>query len=106
MKQVQDAAKLLARRYDQSSLRTAAHMSMIGNERQQGLMYTQKVVNQHLTNNEWAQTYSFLKGKTDLQVGQGIYRTFKLRSEFVVLFLCHECLRHDTNLKPKYHYCL
>ena len=68
MKQVQDSAKLLARRYDQSSLRTAAHISMIGNERQHGLMYTQRVVTQHLTQNEWAEAYSFLNSKKDLQV--------------------------------------
>ncbi|XP_053399556.1 gem-associated protein 5-like [Mercenaria mercenaria] len=68
MKQVQDAAKLLARRYDQSSLRTAAHISMIGNDKQQGLMYTQKVVHQHLLQQEWKKTYEFLRNKKDLQV--------------------------------------
>ena len=68
MKQVQDAAKLLARRYDQSSLRTAAHISMIGNDKQQGLMYTQKVVHQHILQHEWKDTYEFLKDKKDLQV--------------------------------------
>jgi len=68
MKQVQDAAKLLARRYDQSSLRTAAHISMIGNDKQQGLMYTQRVVQQHLLQYEWSEAYGFLKSKKDLQV--------------------------------------
>ncbi|KAL4230770.1 Gem-associated protein 5 [Mactra antiquata] len=68
MKQVQDAAKLLARRYDQSNLRAAAHISMIGNDKQQGLMYTQKVVQQHLLQHEWKDTYDFLKEKKDLQV--------------------------------------
>lgn len=68
MKQVQDAAKLLARRYDQSSLRTAAHISMIGNDKQQGLMYTQKVVQQHLLQHEWSEAYEFLRCKKDLQV--------------------------------------
>ena len=68
MKQVQDAAKLLARRYDQSSLKTAAHISMIANDKQQGLMYTQKVVQQHLLQNEWKDTYSYLKEQKGLQV--------------------------------------
>jgi hypothetical protein len=68
MKQVQDAAKLLARRYDQSSLRTAAHISMIGNDKQQGLMYTQKVVHQQILQHEWKDTYKFLREKKDLQV--------------------------------------
>lgn len=68
MKQVQDAAKLLARRYDQSSLRTASHISMIGNDKQQGLMYTQRVVQQHLLQYEWKEAYSFLKSQKDLQV--------------------------------------
>ena len=68
MKQVQDAAKLLARRYDQTSLRTAAHISMIANDKQQGLMYSQRVVQQHLLQHEWRETYSFLHGKKDLQV--------------------------------------
>ena len=68
MKQVQDAAKLLARRYDQSSLKTAAHISMIANDKQQGLMYTQKVVQQHLLQNEWKDTYSYLREQKGLQV--------------------------------------
>ena len=68
MKQVQDAAKLLARRYDQSSLKTAAHISMIANDKQQGLMYTQKVVQQHLLQYEWKDTYSYLKEQKGLQV--------------------------------------
>ncbi|KAH3858161.1 hypothetical protein DPMN_100781 [Dreissena polymorpha] len=72
MRQVQDAAKLLARRYDQSSLRTAAHISMIANDKQQGLMYTQRVVQQHLLQNEWGQAYQFLEKNKEWQVRMGV----------------------------------
>jgi hypothetical protein len=37
MRQVQDAANLLARRYNQSSLRTSSHVCLIAKDKQQGL---------------------------------------------------------------------
>ncbi|KAL3879661.1 hypothetical protein ACJMK2_031948, partial [Sinanodonta woodiana] len=70
MKQVQDAAKLLARRYDQSSMKTAAQISLIANEKQHGLMYAQKLVSQHLLKYEWKEAYSYLSDQKGLKVLQ------------------------------------
>ncbi|KAK3580429.1 hypothetical protein CHS0354_035471 [Potamilus streckersoni] len=84
MKQVQDAAKLLARRYDQSSLKTAAQISLIANEKQHGLMYAQKVVSQHLLKHEWKEAYSYLTDQKGLQV-------------FVVISSIHEILVKEIN---------
>ncbi|CAG2198260.1 GEMIN5 [Mytilus edulis] len=67
MRQVQDAANLLARRYNQPSLRTASHVCMIAKDKQQGLVYAQKVVQQYLIQNQWKEAYSFLKEDKHLQ---------------------------------------
>ncbi|XP_076070667.1 gem-associated protein 5-like isoform X2 [Mytilus galloprovincialis] len=68
MRQVQDAANLLARRYNQPSLRTASHVCMIAKDKQQGLVYAQKVVQQYLIQNQWKEAYSFLKEDKHLQL--------------------------------------
>ncbi|KAJ8298184.1 hypothetical protein KUTeg_024715 [Tegillarca granosa] len=67
MKQVQDAALLLARRYNQSSLQTAARISLIANEKQQALVYGQKVIQNNLLQSDWNEAYKFLKGQKNLQ---------------------------------------
>ncbi|ESO89427.1 hypothetical protein LOTGIDRAFT_165023 [Lottia gigantea] len=60
MKKIQDAAKVIVRRCDQSSLKTAAHMTLIANEKQQGMLYAQRVVNQSLLQFDWHDAYKFL----------------------------------------------
>ena len=70
MRQVQDAAKLLARRYDQSSLRTAAQISLVANERQAGVMYTHRLVQQHLARYQWRDAYNAVQTQKELQVCQ------------------------------------
>lgn len=70
MRQVQDAAKMLARRYDQSNLKAAAEVSLIANDRKQGLLYAQRVVSQYLLQCQWTSAYSFLRHQTGLQVGR------------------------------------
>ncbi|XP_055958734.1 gem-associated protein 5 isoform X1 [Patella vulgata] len=60
MKKIQDAAKVLIRRSDQSSLKTAAHMTLLANEKQQGMLYAQRVVNQCLSQYTWQDAYKFL----------------------------------------------
>ena len=68
MKQVQDAALLLARRYNQSSTKTASHICLLASEKQQGLLYAHKVTTQYMANSEWKEAYSFLKEQKCLQV--------------------------------------
>jgi hypothetical protein len=68
MRQVQDAANLLARRYNQSSLRTSSHVCLIAKDKQQGLVYAQKVVQQYLLQYQWKEAYSFLREDKHLQV--------------------------------------
>ncbi|OWF45310.1 gem-associated protein 5-like [Mizuhopecten yessoensis] len=67
MKQVQDAALLLARRYNQSSLRTASHICLVAGEKQQGLLYAYKVAQQYSLQSEWKEAYSFLKEQKPFQ---------------------------------------
>ncbi|XP_060078827.1 uncharacterized protein LOC132558299 [Ylistrum balloti] len=67
MKQVQDAALLLARRYNQSSLRTASHICLVAGEKQQGLLYAYKVAQQYSLQSEWKEAYTFLKEQKPFQ---------------------------------------
>ncbi|XP_033742288.1 uncharacterized protein LOC117328824 isoform X2 [Pecten maximus] len=67
MKQVQDAALLLARRYNQSSLRTASHICLVAGEKQQGLLYAYKVAQQYCLQSEWKEAYTFLKEQKPFQ---------------------------------------
>ncbi|XP_041357872.1 gem-associated protein 5-like [Gigantopelta aegis] len=68
MKNVLDAAKLLSRRSDQPTLKTATHMTLLANEKQQGFHYAQKVVHQHMVKNEWKEAYRFLRENEVLKV--------------------------------------
>ncbi|XP_069129450.1 gem-associated protein 5-like isoform X2 [Argopecten irradians] len=67
MKQVQDAALLLARRYNQSSLRTASHICLVAGEKQQGLLYAYKVAQQYSLQSEWKEAYAFLREQKPFQ---------------------------------------
>lgn len=70
MQQVQNAAVLLARRYNcTTSLQTAARVSMIGNEKQSGMAYAHKLLQQFLLKWEWSQAYAYLKEQKAFQVG-------------------------------------
>lgn len=69
MQQVQNAAVLLARRYNcTTSLHTAARISMIGNEKQSGMAYAHKLLQQFLLKWEWNQAYAYLKEQKVFQV--------------------------------------
>ena len=69
MRQVKDAALLLARRYNcQSSLRTAARISLVASEKQQGMVYAHKIMQQHLIQSEWTEAYEFLREQKTFQV--------------------------------------
>lgn len=68
MQQVQNAAVLLARRYNcTTSLQTAARVSMIGNEKQSGMAYAHKLLQQFLLKWEWSQAYAYLKEQKAFQ---------------------------------------
>lgn len=70
MQQVQNAAVLLARRYNcTTSLQTAARVSIIGNEKQSGMAYAHKLLQQFLLKWEWSQAYAYLKEQKAFQVG-------------------------------------
>lgn len=68
IKQVREAAKILARRTDQQSLRAAAHMNFIASENQEGLIYAQKVVHHHLVSKNWAKIHEFCEESKQLKV--------------------------------------
>jgi hypothetical protein len=69
MQQVQNAAVLLARRYNcTASLHTAARISMIANEKQSGMAYAHKLLQQFLLKWEWSQAHTYLKEQNAFQV--------------------------------------
>lgn len=70
MKQIQDAAKVIARRCDQNSLQAACHLTLLANEKQQGQLYAQQVVTRYLANHQWKQALAFLKEHQPLKVIQ------------------------------------
>ncbi|KAK3100512.1 hypothetical protein FSP39_021082 [Pinctada imbricata] len=70
MRQVKDAALLLARRYNcQSSVKTAARISLVASERQQGMVYAHRILHQHLLQAEWEEAQQFL---TEQKAFQGL----------------------------------
>lgn len=68
MKHIQDAAQVITRRSDQSSLQAACHMTLVANEKQQGQLYAQQVVTRYLLNHQWAQCLAFLREHQPLKV--------------------------------------
>ncbi|XP_064609337.1 gem-associated protein 5-like [Liolophura sinensis] len=88
IKQVREAAKVLARRTDQQSLRAAAHMNFIASENQEGLIYAQKVVHHHLVSKNWAKIHEFCEESKQLKV-------------FILLACLHELmLKELPNVEP------
>ncbi|XP_046573518.1 uncharacterized protein LOC124281630 isoform X1 [Haliotis rubra] len=68
MKQIQDAANLLTKRTDQSSLKTATHMTLLANEKPQGFLYAHRLVHQFIAKDDWKQGYKFLKEHETLKM--------------------------------------
>nr|KAG5706227.1 hypothetical protein BaRGS_019554 [Batillaria attramentaria] len=68
MKHIQDAAKVIARRCDQTSLQAACHMTLLADEKQQGQLYAQQVVTRYLAAQQWSQALAFLKEHQPLKV--------------------------------------
>ncbi|KAL8569273.1 hypothetical protein ACOMHN_029894 [Nucella lapillus] len=90
MKRIQDAAQAITRRNDQSSLKTACHMTLVANEKQQGQLYAQQVVTRFLLNCQWAQCLDFLREHQPLKV-------------FIPYVSVHEMLMRElTSLLPSF----
>ncbi|GFN76524.1 gem-associated protein 5 [Plakobranchus ocellatus] len=68
MKQVQEAGKVVARRHDQSSLKTACHMNLLMQEQEQALAYAYKVLSQYLLAAQWREAQKFLQENEGLKV--------------------------------------
>uniref|UniRef100_A0A0B7BFM2 Uncharacterized protein n=1 Tax=Arion vulgaris TaxID=1028688 RepID=A0A0B7BFM2_9EUPU len=68
MRQIQEASKVLTRRLDQSSLKTACHLSLLGNEKQQGLTLAYKLFNQYLMMGQWQEAQEFIAEHESLKI--------------------------------------
>ncbi|XP_076446765.1 gem-associated protein 5-like [Babylonia areolata] len=68
MKRIQDAAQAITRRSDQSSLKTACHMTLAANDKQQGQLYAQQVVTRFLLGRQWEHCLTFLREHQPLKV--------------------------------------
>ncbi|RUS82625.1 hypothetical protein EGW08_009618 [Elysia chlorotica] len=68
MNQVNEAAKAVARRNDQSSLKTACHMNLIAQEQERALAYAHKALSQFLLAAQWKEAHAFLKEHEGLKV--------------------------------------
>ncbi|GAB1608844.1 uncharacterized protein LOC115218449 isoform X2 [Argonauta hians] len=68
IKQVQDASRCLTKRTDHVCMRTAAHISLLGMEKQNGLLLAQRVIYQYLQKMQYQQAYNFTQQHTNLKV--------------------------------------
>ncbi|KAK6976015.1 Gem-associated protein 5 [Biomphalaria glabrata] len=78
MRHIQEAGKALTRRYDQTSLKTACHMTLLVNDKQQGLSYAYKLFTQNLLMGEWQEAYKFLAEHNSLKVLLPLLSTHEL----------------------------
>ncbi|XP_059152054.1 uncharacterized protein LOC131938150 [Physella acuta] len=67
MRHIQEAGKALTRRLDQSSLKTACHMTILANDTQQGLSYAFKLFSQNFVMGEWQEAYTFIQEHESLK---------------------------------------
>lgn len=68
MKQIQDAANVIARRCEQNALKAACQMTLLANEKSQGQLYAQQVITRYMEDGQWSQALSFLKEHQPLKV--------------------------------------
>lgn len=78
MRHIQEAGKALTRRLDQSSLKTACHMTILANDTQQGLSYAFKLFSQNFVMGEWQEAYTFIQEHESLKVSTLDPRTHSL----------------------------
>ncbi|KAK7097810.1 uncharacterized protein [Littorina saxatilis] len=68
MKSIKDAAQVITRRSDQSSLQAACNMTLVANEKQQGQLLASQAVTRYLLNHQWNQCLEFLNEHQPLKV--------------------------------------
>ena len=68
MNQVHEASRVVARRNDQASLKTACHMNLIVQEQEQALAYAHRALSQFLLAAQWKEAHVFLKEHDGLKV--------------------------------------
>ncbi|CAL1530881.1 unnamed protein product, partial [Lymnaea stagnalis] len=94
MRHIQEAGKVLTRRSDQSSLKTACHMTLLANEKQQGLSYAYKIFTQNLVMGEWQEAYKFLGEHPSLKVLLPLLSTHELLIQHLSVMCPNLCLTH------------
>lgn len=68
IKQVKDASRCLSKRNDPICLRTAAHISLIASEKQNGFLLAHKVICQYLQKMQYQEIYNFTQEHHNLKV--------------------------------------
>ncbi|CAI9731711.1 Hypothetical predicted protein [Octopus vulgaris] len=68
IKQVQDASRCLTKRTDHVCMRTAAHISLLAMEKQNGLLLAQRVIHQYLQKMQYQEAYNFTQEHSNLKV--------------------------------------
>ncbi|KAH9499455.1 Gem-associated protein 5 [Bulinus truncatus] len=78
MRHIQEAGKVVTRRHDHTSLKTACHMTLLANDKQQGLSYAYKLFTQNLLMGEWQEAYKFLGEHSHLKLLLPLLSTHEL----------------------------
>ncbi|CAG5129907.1 unnamed protein product, partial [Candidula unifasciata] len=78
MRHIQEAEKALAKRHDQSSLKTTCHMTLLVSDRQQSLVYAYKLFSQYLMMGQWQEALNFSQENETFKILQPILLTHEL----------------------------
>lgn len=87
LRQIHEATQIVTRRQDTAAMRTATHLNLIAQEREQALVYAHKALSQFLLTAQWKEACAFLQEHEGLKVFLPIVLTHELLVEQLSL-LC------------------